>query len=426
MKLFVASNSLTLGEGLNFCPGLRLETNCQNCGDMKVRINGLEGQYSQILIDRRPIYSALSSVYGLEQIPASMIERVEVVRGGGSALFGSFRNRHPFDYDGDGFSEIGKNKANSFGFKTYYKSTAYSKITLEYHNLYEFRRGGNKFDLLPHQADITEQTEHFINGGGLIYTLSSKNYKSNLSVYTSAQHINRQSYYGMQQDPNAYGTTIDISIVSGIQFLHDFNKILFTPAILTTGTEYQINEIDDQMPTYGRDFKQDFYNFGFFAQNEWETKKLRFLLGARLDKNNLMDEPIISPRTNLLYRFSDDLQMRLTYSKGFRAPQAFDEVLHICGVGGEAKFIRLADNLKPETSNSFSGSFDLYHRFGKVQSNLLIEGFYTRLTDVFVLEEVVEIVPDTLGVKELERRNGSGAKVYGINIESRIASSKYF
>jgi len=114
--------------------------------------------------------------------------------------------------------------------------------------------------------------------------------------------------------------------------------------------------------------------------------------------------------------------MRLTYAKGFRAPQAFDEDLHLCGVGGEAKFIRLADNMKPATSNSFSGSFDLYHRFGKVQCNLLIEGFCTRLTDVFALEEVVEIVPDMLGVKELEPLNGSGAEVYAINIESSIAS----
>ena len=54
-----------------------------------MRINGLDGPYTQILLDSRPIFSALSGVYGIEQIPASMIERVEVMRGGGSALFGS-------------------------------------------------------------------------------------------------------------------------------------------------------------------------------------------------------------------------------------------------------------------------------------------------------------------------------------------------
>lgn len=81
LKLFETTNSSTLSQGLNFQPGVRVETNCQNCGFQQVRINGLDGPYTQILIDSRPVFSALSGVYGLEQIPASMIERVEVMRG---------------------------------------------------------------------------------------------------------------------------------------------------------------------------------------------------------------------------------------------------------------------------------------------------------------------------------------------------------
>ncbi len=88
-KMFETTNSPTLSGGLNFQPGVRVETNCQNCGFQQVRINGLDGPYTQILLDSRPVFSALSGVYGLEQIPANMIERVEVMRGGGSALFGS-------------------------------------------------------------------------------------------------------------------------------------------------------------------------------------------------------------------------------------------------------------------------------------------------------------------------------------------------
>ena len=88
-KLFETVNSTDLAKSLNFQSGLRVENNCQNCGFPQVRINGLEGPYSQILINSRPIISALSGVYGLEQIPVNMIERVEVVRGGGSALFGA-------------------------------------------------------------------------------------------------------------------------------------------------------------------------------------------------------------------------------------------------------------------------------------------------------------------------------------------------
>ncbi len=85
-KLFDATASCNLAESMNFQSGLRVENNCSNCGTVQLRINGLEGQYSQILLDSRPIFSTLATVYGLEQLPASMIERVEVIRGGGSAF----------------------------------------------------------------------------------------------------------------------------------------------------------------------------------------------------------------------------------------------------------------------------------------------------------------------------------------------------
>ena len=87
--LFEKTNASCLAQGLSFQPGVRVEDDCQNCGFAQVRINGLDGHYSQILVDSHPVFSALTGVYGLEQIPANMIERVEVLRGGGSALYGS-------------------------------------------------------------------------------------------------------------------------------------------------------------------------------------------------------------------------------------------------------------------------------------------------------------------------------------------------
>lgn len=81
--------SNSMADVLGFQPGLRVEMSCSNCGVPQLRINGLDGQYSQILLDSRPIFSSLASVYGLEQIPAGMVDRVEVIRGGCSALFGA-------------------------------------------------------------------------------------------------------------------------------------------------------------------------------------------------------------------------------------------------------------------------------------------------------------------------------------------------
>lgn len=74
MQMLEVTNSKTLSDGLRFQPGLRVENNCQNCGTTQLRINGMEGSYSQILIDSRPLLGALAGVYGLEQIPVNMIE----------------------------------------------------------------------------------------------------------------------------------------------------------------------------------------------------------------------------------------------------------------------------------------------------------------------------------------------------------------
>jgi outer membrane receptor for ferrienterochelin and colicins len=477
-KLFENTNSVCLAQGLNFQPGLRVEANCQNCGFQQVRINGLDGPYSQILIDSRPIFSSLAGVYGIEQIPANMIERVEVVRGGGSAIFGSnaiagtiniitkepttnsvtlsntssliygkkadintslnasvvsddyktgvmifgsTRQRSPFDYDGDGFTEIGKINVKNVGFRGFYKPGNFSKLTIEYHNLGEFRRGGNHLDLPPHDADITEQIEHNINTGSIKYDVFSKNNKHKFNVFTSAQKIDRKSYYGAQKDPNAYGSTDDKTFVAGMQYTYSMDTLLFMPAQLTIGTEYSTNEMIDKMLGYDRIINQTVNTKSVFLQNEWKNEKISILVGGRFDKHNLIKDPIISPRLNFRYNPTKYMSLRASYSSGFRAPQAFDEDLHVTAVGGNVALIRLDPNLKTEKSQSFSASVDFYKTFGQVQTNFLIEGFYTNLDNVFVLEE---IGTDSTGNIMLERRNGAGAIVQGINLEGKVVPSK--
>ncbi len=477
-KLFETTNSVCLAQGLNFQPGLRVEANCQNCSFQQVRINGLDGPYSQILIDSRPIFSSLAGVYGIEQIPANMIERVEVVRGGGSAIFGSnaiagtiniitkepttnsvtlsntsnliygkkpdintslnasvvsddyktgvmifgsTRQRSPFDYDGDGFTEIGKINAKNIGFRVFYKTSNYSKLTVKYHNLGEFRRGGNHLDLPPQDADIAEQTEHNINTGGIKYDVFSKNNKHRFNFYSSAQKIDRKSYYGAQKDPNAYGSTDDKTFIAGMQYTYSMDTLLFMPAKQTMGTEYSTNEMIDKMLGYDRIINQAVNTRSIFLQNEWKNEKISILIGGRVDKHNLIKDPIISPRLNFRYSPTQFMGLRASYSSGFRAPQAFDEDLHITAVGGNVALIRLDPNLKTEKSQSYSASVDFYKTFGQIQTNFLIEGFYTNLDSVFVLEV---FGTDIDGNIMLERRNGSGAVVQGINFEGKVVPSK--
>ena len=150
-----------------------------------------------------------------------------------------------------------------------------------------------------------------------------------------------------------------------------------------------------------------------------KQKKVSILVGARLDKHNLIDNPIVSPRFNFRYNPREWINMRASFSTGFRAPQAFDEDLHIDVLNGEAALIQLADDLETEKSQSYNVSVDLYKNLGKVKTNLLIEGFYTNLDDVFVLEE---IGTDSEGNTIKEKRNGSG----GNGLQGLISKGKLF
>ena len=480
MDVYDKGNCTTVAQGLSFQPGVRVENNCQNCGFQQVRINGLDGQYTQILIDSRPIFSALAGVYGIEQLPANMVDRVEVMRGGGSALFGSsaiagtiniitkepvrnsanishtttsidgsaaFHNttdinasivsednklglavfgqntsKDAWDANGDGFTELSKIAGQTVGFRGYVKTGLYSKVTAEYHHLQEFRRGGDNLDLPPHEAMIAEQTKHGINTGGLKFDWFSKDQKHRLNVFASLQHIDRESYYGAGMDPNAYGKTTDLTWVGGAQYVYKAEKCLFMPSDLTVGIEYNEDYLRDNMWGYDRTTDQTVRIVSAYAQNEWKNKQWGILIGGRIDKHNLIKDIIFSPRANLRYNPTENINLRASYSYGFRAPQAFDEDLHIDNVGGTVSMIRLAEDLTVEKSQSVSVSADIYHSWGDWQGNFLVEGFFTDLDDVFALKEI----GFENGILIKERHNESGAVVFGGNLEGKVAWKDIF
>jgi outer membrane receptor for ferrienterochelin and colicins len=491
VKTLEVTNSCDLSQGLRFQPGLRVENNCQNCGFTQVRVNGLEGPYSQILINSRPTVGALAAVYGLEQIPANMIERVEVMRGGGSALFGSsaiggvvniitrepIRNsgevshnalnyngtgswqqstafnasiltdsrkagitvfgqnrvRDAFDHDNDGFSELAELKNRTLGFHSFLKTGLYSKLTFDYRNMHEYRRGGDNLKLQPFEAYITEQLEHYINGGGVNFSRTDPDGNNALSIYASAQHVLRLSYYGAG-DPvvskvpadelgdafdnnnarlTSYGRSTELTFQAGSQYMYRFDRLLFMPAEITGGLEYLQDNLNDVSGYRREGIDQVTRNGSAFLQNEWKDEKWSFLLGGRLDKHNLVEGLIFSPRVNMRYNPTPNTNFRFSYSEGFRAPQYFDEDLHVDIAGGEQLVRHLAKGLKEERSRSVSGSVDYYHSFGAVQFNVMLEGFYTRLTDPF--ESV------TKGRDVIVQNADDGANVYGANLEGRVA-----
>jgi len=503
-RIFKRTQSISLSEGLHFSPGLRIENNCQNCGFTQLRMNGLEGPYTQILINSRPVFSALAGVYGLEMIPTNMVERVEIVRGGGSALyggnaiagtvniitkdplfnqfeynsnlaltnlekadksisvngslvsdeldrgitfFGFNRSRNPWDANGDGLSEMTKLNNLTLGADAYWKPSENSRLSWNLLFMKEFRRGGADFDVQPHQASLAEQLNHDINGGGVSYEYYSKDKARKISVYSSLQQTNRGSYYGsggsilttgsnigltQLQAINAYGISNDIALATGWQYSGDL-KGGFS---LTAGNEWVYNNVTDKMPGYKRSINQTVNTFGTYAQLQWKpTDAWTFLAGGRLDPLTIDGDYLLEnytftqikklapfvPRISILKNINTNLKGRISYSEGYRAPQAFNEDLHIETVGGAALFTQLDKDLKTERSRSWNASLDFNWRKGAGEGNFIIDGFYIILSDPFILSDQIEL-PNGVGV--VTKRNGSGASVFGLNFESNVAITR--
>lgn len=512
-KLFTSVNAVTLDEALKFNPGVRVEDNCQNCGFNQVRINGLDGNYSQIVINSRNIFSALAGVYALELFPTSMIDRVEVVRGGGSALYGSsaiggtinvitkaplrnsaevsytmgsvqdnwnrpmhdvglfasvvddsrragvslfgkMKSRAGFDLKRpdsaqpggkDGFTEIPKLAFATVGTSAFYNVGPLTNVVLDYFYTQEKRRGGNRLDRPVHEAEIAEAVEHKIHTGILRLDQHVGDGNGFLNVFVAGSHVDRDSYYGgggltadelrnkhnsgdLSKDDldallgalGAYGNTKDLTLQTGAQYVHQFDRLIFMPAELTTGLEHIYNKLQDISGYRPEAIDQVVNTTSAFAQNEWKNDMWGFLIGARYDHVHLSQATkavkkldILTPRVTLRYNPTDQLHLRASYAHGFRAPQFFDEELHVKFAGGEGKPSVLSPDLREERSRSVALSADYYFTWGNgFKLNLMGEGFYTRLLDKFNSED---------RGAHFEVVNASNAQVYGVNLEARFA-----
>jgi len=512
-QIFHSTQSQTLGEGLNFSPGLRLENNCQNCGFSQVRMNGMEGPYSQILINSRPIFSGLAGVYGLELIPSNMVEKIEVVRGGGSALFGSnaiagtiniilmdpgnnsyeggasyaltgigmdgsggpaadyslnfntsvvsddhksglslygfTRNREIFDANSDSFSELTPLKNLTFGTRVFHRFSHRDRLAFDFFAINEERDGGNMQDYPEHERDIAESLTHWMNVAGLTYERYFRDYDM-LSLYASGQFLNRDSYYGAEKSLSSYGNTRDRSFNLGLQYKAVFGRSSLVSGVENTSgflldkklgypdlenatvADNAITAIPHTTNTIVAD--QSSVTTGAFAQYELRLNHFKAALGARFDHYKISDQApeadlpkdgnVFSPRISLMYELLESLQARLSYSQGFRAPQIFDEDLHIETSGSRQVIHANAPDLKQETSHSLMASLDFNKQFGKIYTGLLLEAFYTRLEDAFV-SEFGE--PDSTGTVIYTRVNSEGgAAVQGLNIEFKLRPARDF
>jgi outer membrane receptor for ferrienterochelin and colicins len=463
-----------LADTLYQTTGVRVENDCQNCNFTQVRINGMEGKYTQILIDSSPVVSAMTGVYGLEQIPAEMLDRIEIVKGGGSALyggnavagviniltkepeenktflklhqesisrkpftnlgfrsslvskdlntkayiFGSYQDRDPVDLNEDEFSELGSISNTSFGVNLYnYFSGINSKLKLSLFRIFEERRGGDFFEKPPHEANTAE----WIKTNQIGFNSDWNHYVSERLHYNlsfSFVDAKRDTYYGSHKDPNAYGTT-----KNPLLFLNSQINYQIGSHVLSFGAQHKRDEIKDEATGYNRIIEEVYHESGLFLQDDFQISSMfSILTGLRLNKHSALDRIIFTPRMSVLVNLFRNLSFRTSFSTGFRAPQVFDEDLHITQVGGEGMMVINSSDLKEEKSYSLNSGFDYGKQFERNLIQFSLEAFYNKLTNTFVLHEIERIE----NARILERINGSGSRVYGLSIDFGLVLGQKF
>lgn len=493
----------SLADSVELLPGVRIENNCQNCGTSDILLLGLEGKYTAVLFDGLPLYSGLASVYGLDQIPAAFIERIEVVKGGGSAVYGSgavggvvniiarepsrsgglFEFRHDsakgrpsnqitgladhvsedgefaatvygqttrtsaVDLNGDGFSDLTKRDLQVLGLRAR-RTFRSGTLGFDYSRTTEFRRGGNKSELPDNLADISERVDTSRDAGSVRWS-ATVSPSFDYQVSGGFAYIDRSTFYGglfghaanealapesspgsgdndqafLDRGYKTYGE------VAQDEFGYTKNWVGNLEAQFnrrwgahqsSVGIQYYREKIDDIVPVSsfvtGYPVAADVAtgdNLGLFAQDDWHASHAwEFVLGLRADKNSELDDVVLSPRLNVKHTPNEHLTLRASFGTGFRAPQPFDEDLHIELVAGNrAKTVQAAD-LKQEKSYSALLGATWNPSFAEGKMTLEANGFYTRLHGTFTNSEIMND-PDS-GESYRLRYNGPGAEVGGV------------
>ena len=378
--------------------GVRPQLNCNVCNTGDIHINGLEGPYTFVLIDGMPIVSGLSTVYGLTGIPQSLIERVEVVKGPASSLYGS-------EAVGGIINIITKKTANAPTLATDVSSSSWGEVNtdigMRYNaskkiegmlgiNYFNFQNridnnGDNFTDVtlqnrisLFNKINIKRKSNKVLTiAGRYVYEDRwggeidwGKKYRGSDVKYGESIYTNRWETFGTYELPTSeninfqfsanghfqdsfYGTdAFDAEQLIGFgQFT--YNKQIREKHDLLIGMAYRYTYYDDNtfatLDENGIANKAAITHLpGIFIQDEIALNtQNNLLLGARLDYNSIHGR-IVSPRVNYKWNSIDKTNIvRVSVGNGFRVANVFTED-HAALTG--AREVEFDGELQPETS----------------------------------------------------------------------------
>ena len=390
-SFFKANPSPSIFESLESINGIRPQLNCNVCNTGDIHINGQEGSYTMVLIDGLPIVSGLSTVYGLSGIPQSLIERVEIVKGPASTLYGSeaiggvinlitklpenssklsvdsflsdwgelntdigykyslskrttgllginyFNFSNPIDNNNDGFTDLTiQDRISIFN-----KFTYGDKLSFATRFVYEDRWGGQLNWEPKYRGGDTVYGEN-------IYTTRFEAFGN----YTFNKNLSFQFSYNNHTHNSAYGTTI----FNANQTI-GFGQLIWNKSIknndLLFGLAYRYTYYDDDTTATFNEIlnsnQEDIYHMpGLFIQDEIKINESNtLLLGIRFDHNSLHGN-IFTPRINYkLSNYDQTSILRLSFGTGYRVAQVFTED-HAALTG--ARDVVFLNDLEPEKS----------------------------------------------------------------------------
>lgn len=396
-KFFMKNPSPSMFDAMQMINGVRPQLNCNICNTGDIHINGLEGPYTMVLIDGMPIVSSLASVYGLSGIPNALVERIEVVKGPASSLYGSEAigglinviTKNPIkaplisaDISGNTWQEFnadiglkykaGEKITGLFGIN-YFKydnpidknGDNFTDVTLQdrvsFFNKFSFKRKNDR------QANLAMRYVYEDRWGGEMNW--NKNFRGGDSVYGESIYTSRFELIGNYQLPvkekmvfsysinqhdqhSAYGKLIfnarqqvAFSQLTWDKELNKKNNLL--AGIVARYTWYNDNTTATLDTLNNADKPDKIVLPGIFVQDEITLNaRHQLLFGARYDYDYRHGN-IFTPR--FAYKFSPDINniIRLNAGTGFRVVNIFTED-HAALTGARAVII--ADELKPERS----------------------------------------------------------------------------
>ena len=399
-KFFQANPAPTIFESLQNINGVRPQINCSVCNTGDIHINGLEGPYTMVLIDGLPIVSGLSTVYGLNGIPQALIERVEIVKGPASTLYGS-------EAVGGLINIITKSPSSAPTFNLETMGTSWQEYNLDlggkvnvgtaqsliganyfnYNNPID-KNGDNFTDVTLQQRFSVFNKWNFSRKDNKVFTLAgryvyedrwggemnwSRQYRGGNEVYGESIYTKRWEMMGAYDLPTLENLTFTFSVNGHDQnsvygetkYLADqkiaFGQLTWRKEIqnhdILTGLAYRYTYYNDNTAATAKPSKTHLP--GIFVQDEITLHaQHKLLLGARLDYNSLHGT-ILSPRINYKWNSRDNTQvLRLGVGNGYRVANIFTED-HAALTG--ARDVIFVGDLKPETS--WNGNLNYIKKF---------------------------------------------------------------